>query len=109
MFFDASMVITFGNIISAGTNKIKATKNGKEVEFAKRTKISCDKNHVTGITAVSRVIMTVHGFIPDDPKELDKYKKEHSKEWIQVLGSKDFDVIEVEEQSSNSDIFDNEE
>jgi len=109
MFFDASMVITFGNIVSAGTNKIKATKNGKEVEFAKRTKISCDKNHVTGITAVSRVIMTVHGFIPDDPKELDKYKKENSKEWIQVLGSKDFDVIEVEDQSSNSDIFDNEE
>ncbi len=44
MYFDSSLVITFGNIARAGTNKIKATKNGKEVEFAKRTRISCDKN-----------------------------------------------------------------
>ncbi len=29
-----------GNIARAGTNKIKATKNGKEVEFAKRTSTS---------------------------------------------------------------------
>ena len=34
MYFDSSLVITFGNIARAGTNKIKATKNGKEVEFA---------------------------------------------------------------------------
>lgn len=109
MYFDASMVITFGNIVSAGTNKIKATKNGKEVEFAKRTKISCDKNHVTGVTAVNKVIMTVHGFIKDDKKELDDYKKEHSHEWTKILGSGTFDIIEVEEPTSNADIFDNEE
>jgi hypothetical protein len=109
MYFDASMVITFGNIVSAGTNKIKATKNGKEVEFAKRTKISCDKNHVTGVTAVNKVIMTVHGFINDDKKDLDNYKKDHSHEWVKILGSTNFDVIEVEEPTSNADIFDNEE
>ena len=78
MYFDASLVITFGNIASSGTNKIKATKGGKEVEFAKRTKISCDKNHVTGVTAVTKVIMTVHGFIFDDKKDLDKYKLTHA-------------------------------
>ncbi len=37
MFFDSSLVITFGNVTNSGTNKIKATKNGKDVEFAKRT------------------------------------------------------------------------
>jgi hypothetical protein len=109
MYFDASMVITFGNVASAGTNKIKATKNGKEVEFAKRTKISCDKNHITGVTAVNKVVMTVHGFIRDDKKELDNYKKEHSHEWAKILGSGAFDIIEVEEPTSNADIFDNEE
>ena len=108
MYFDASLVITFGNIISAGTNKIKATKNGKDVEFAKRTKISCDKNHVTGITATNKVIMTVHGFIPDTPTALNKYKKDHSHEWLKVLGADSFDIVEEEDSSSNADIFDSE-
>ena len=105
MFFDASLIITFGNVTNSGTNKIKATKNGKEVEFAKRTKLSCDKNHITGVTATNKLIMTVHGFINDDKKYLDKYKKDHSHEWLQVLGSKDFDVIE-EEETDIKDIFD---
>jgi len=105
MYFDSSLVITFGNIARAGTNKIKATKNGKEVEFAKRTRISCDKNHVTGITAVNKVIMTVHGFINDDKKELDNYKKEYSDQWMKVLGSTSFDVVE-EETILSPDIFD---
>ena len=105
MFFDSSLIITFGNVSNSGTNKIKATKNGKEVEFAKRTKLSCDKNHITGVTATNKLIMTVHGFINDDKKDLDKYKKDHSHEWLQVLGSKDFDVIE-EEETDIKDIFD---
>jgi hypothetical protein len=107
MYFDSSLVITFGNIARAGTNKIKATKNGKEVEFAKRTRISCDKNHVTGVTAVNKVIMTVHGFINDDKKELDNYKKQYSDQWMKVLGSSTFDVVE-EETGLSPDIFDTE-
>jgi len=107
MYFDSSLVITFGNVARAGTNKIKATKNGKEVEFAKRTRISCDKNHVTGITAVNKVIMTVHGFIKDDKKELDDYKKKYSDEWMKVLGATSFDVVE-EEAPLSPDIYDTE-
>ena len=107
MYFDSSLVITFGNIARAGTNKIKATKNGKEVEFAKRTRISCDKNHVTGVTAVNKVIMTVHGFIKDDKKDLDEYKKQYSDQWMKVLGSTTFDVVE-EEAPLSPDIFDTE-
>ena len=63
---------TFGNITNAGTNKIKATKDGKDVEFAKRTKISVDKNHITGVQTKGSVIMTVHGFIDDDKKKSNK-------------------------------------
>ena len=108
MFFDASLIITFGNVTNAGTNKIKATKNGKEVEFAKRTKISCDKNHVTGVTALNKVIMTVHGFIDDDKKALDAYKKQYSHQWLKTLGSKDFDVVE-EADEDTKDLFDSSE
>jgi len=94
MFFDASVVVTFGNITNSGTNKIKATKGGKDVEFAKRTKVSMDKNHITGVQTKGTVIMTVHGFIDDDKKAIDNYKKDHSEEWLRILGSDDFDIIE---------------
>ena len=101
MFFDASLVVTFGNITNSGTSKIKATKDGKDVEFAKRTKISVDKNHVTGVQTKGTVTMTVHGFIADDKKAIDLYKKEHSKEWLSILGSSDFDVVEEDEMEEN--------
>lgn len=105
MYFDASLIITFGNVTNSGTNKIKATKNGKEVEFAKRTKISCDKNHVNDVTSTSKVIMTAHGFIDDTKPAIDKYKKEHSKDWLKTLGASDFEVV-IETDEDNRDIFD---
>jgi hypothetical protein len=45
--------------------------------------------------------MTVHGFIPDDKKAIDDYKKEHSKEWLQILGTTDFDIVEEDEMEEN--------
>ena len=94
MFLDVSIVLTFGNITNSGTSKIKATKDGKEVEFAVRTKVSCDKNHVTGLQTKSVVLATIHGFIEDDKKEIDTYKKAHSHEWKNILGDGKFEVIE---------------
>jgi len=105
MFFDASLVITFGNVANSGTNKIKATKGGKTVQLAKRTKLSCDKNHVTGVETEGKLIMTSHGFIFDDKKAIDKYKKDYSKEWLAVLGTTDFDLVE-EPADDSKDIFD---
>jgi len=105
MYFDASLIITFGNVTNSGTNKIKATKNGKDVEFAKRTKVSCDKNHVNDVTSTGRVIMTAHGFIDDTKQAIDAYKKQYSKDWLKTLGSTDFDVI-IETDEENKDVFD---
>jgi hypothetical protein len=92
MFLDASIVLTFGNITNSGTSKIKATKNGKEVEFAVRTKVACDKNHVTGLQTKSTVIATIHGFINEN--EINEYKKKHANEWVDILGSVEVDLIE---------------
>ena len=105
MYFDASLIITFGNVTNSGTNKIKATKNGKDVEFAKRTKVSCDKNHVNDVTSTGRVIMTAHGFIDDTKQAIDAYKKQYSKDWLKTLGSIDFEVV-IETDEDNKDIFD---
>ena len=94
MWFDATFVVTFGNISNAGTSKIKAIKDGKQVEFAKRTKIQIDKNHINGITTRGNIIMTPHGFINDSEKEIKSYKDAHAKEWSAILGGMDFDIVE---------------
>lgn len=92
MYWDATLVVTFGNITNSGVSKIEATKDKKTVVFAKKTKISVDKNHITESTTSSRIVMTAHGFIEDTPSAIEKYKKEHRGEWLKILGDGDFDV-----------------
>ena len=94
MWFDSTFVVTFGNISNAGTSKIKAIKEGKQVEFAKRVNLQIDKNHINGMTTRGKIIMTPHGFINDDEKELKDYKTAHAEEWSTILGGTDFDVVE---------------
>lgn len=108
MWYDATFVMTFGNITNAGTSKIKAIKGGQQVEFAKRTNIQIDKNHINGITTRGKIIMTPHGFIADDEKDLKKYKDAHSDEWSRILGGGDFDVIEERDEPETTNFFENE-
>ena len=96
MWFDAALVITFGNIMNAGTSKIKAIKDGKQVEFAKRVNVQTDKNHLNGITTRGRIVMTPHGFILDTDKALKDYKSEQKDAWKAILGGEDFRVVEEE-------------
>ena len=98
MWFDATFVITFGNIANAGTSKIKAIKDGKQVEFAKRTNLQIDKNHINGVTTRGKIVMTPHGFINDDDKEIKQYKSDHAQAWAQILGGTDFDIISEDQE-----------
>ena len=111
-YYDASLCITFGNITNSGTSKIKATKDKKDVEFALRTKVACDKNHVNGITTKNTVVSTVHGFIKDDSNTINKYKKEHSHEWSDILGKGEYKTVEDnsewDEKTDISDIVESE-
>jgi len=108
-YYDASLCFTFGNVTNAGTSKIEATKDKKKVEFALRTKIACDKNHINGITTKGTIVSTVHGFIKDDPLAIKKYKDEHSYEWVDILGNGSYiiqeDNSEWNEVDSTSDMF----
>ena len=108
MWFDSTFVVTFGNIMSAGTSKIKAIKDGKQVEFAKRANLQIDKNHINGVTTRGRIVMTPHGFINDDPNELKKYKEQNAKEWAKILGGMNFDVIEEGEEVQDISQFEKE-
>ena len=111
-YYDASLCFTFGNITNAGTSKIEATKDKKKVEFALRTKIACDKNHINGITTKGTIVSTVHGFIKDDALAIKKYKDEHSPEWVDILGKGSYiiqeDNSEWDEKVDASDLFENE-
>ena len=100
MWFDSTFVVTFGNISNAGTSKIKAIKDGKQVEFAKRVNLQIDKNHINGVTTRGKIVMTPHGFINDNDKELKEYKNENSQAWKDILGGTDFTIVE-EEQAYN--------
>jgi hypothetical protein len=98
MWFDSTFVVTFGNISNAGTSKIKAIKDGKQVEFAKRVNLQIDKNHINGVTTRGRIVMTPHGFINDNDKELKAYKEQNSKAWKDILGGTDFQIVEEEQE-----------
>jgi hypothetical protein len=111
-YYDVSLCLTFGNVTNAGTSKINATKDKKKVEFALRTKIACDKNHINGITTVGTIVSTVHGFIKDDPNAIKKYKDTYSHEWVDILGTGnygiDVDESEWDEKAVTVDLFENE-
>lgn len=109
MWYDATLVITFGNITNPGTSKIKAIKDGLQVEFAKRTNIQVEKNHIGGVQSRGKVVMTAHGFIPDDKRAIDNYKNEHKDHWLKLVGSIDFDLVEegdLEEEIITPNILD---
>jgi hypothetical protein len=99
MYWDATIVATFGNVTNSGTSKISVQHKGKKVEFAKRTKIAIDKIHADyGIATTSTVIVTPHGFIPDTPEAIKEYKKQYAQEWFneQVDVS---DLVQLEDNS----------
>ena len=105
MWFDSTFVVTFGNISNAGTSKIKAIKDGKQVEFAKRVNLQIDKNHINGVTTRGRIVMTPHGFINDNDKELKDYKTENADAWKRILGGGDFQIVEEDHEYNDTSFY----
>ena len=88
------VVVIFSGGMDSFTVLNRAIKDGKQVEFAKRTNLQIDKNHINGTTTRGRIIMTPHGFIEDSDKSLKAYKNERAEEWKAILGGGNFDIIE---------------
>ena len=93
MFFDSTLIVTFGNISNAGTLKVNAVKDGKKVEWAKKVKVAVEKNHISGVTTTGKIVVTPHGFISDTKKDIDNYKRLHQDEWGKILGDGPFEVV----------------
>jgi hypothetical protein len=100
----SSLIFLFGNQKKSGISHIDATKNGRKISFAIRTKISILKNHVNGLGYKDSKIIAVHnGYIPDTKESLDKYKKEYSEYWSEKMGSTNFELTESEEIDNEVD------
>ena len=94
----SSLVFLFGNQKKAGISHIDATKNGRKISFAIRTKISILKNHVNGLGFKDGKIVAVHnGYISDTKESLEKYKKEFSDYWGSKMGGSEFTLEESQE------------
>ena len=93
MFFDSTLIVTFGNISNSGTLKVNAVKDGNKVEWAKKVKVAVEKNHINGITSTGKIVVTPHGFISENKKDMDAYKKAHQDEWGKILGAGPFEVV----------------
>ena len=103
LFLSSSLVFLFGNQKSSGVNHITATKNGRTISYAVRTKVSILKNHVTGIAFKDgKIIAVPQGYIADTKEALDKYKKQYSSYWNAILSGTG-EIILDETSEENSD------
>jgi hypothetical protein len=103
LWLASALVFLFGNQKNAGINHITATKNGRTVSYAIRTKISVLKNHINGLGYKDgKIIATPQGYIADDKDALEKYKKEYSQYWNAILsGTGEITLDENEETFEN--------
>jgi len=86
LWLASSLIFLFGNQKNSGINHITATKNGRTVSYAIRTKVSVLKNHVNGIAYKDgKIIAIPQGYISDTKEALEKYKKEYSQYWNAIL------------------------
>jgi len=105
MWYDASLIVTFGNIKNSGSSKIKAINKGKQVIFASRVNVVVEKNHQTGVSTRSKIITTPHGLIPDSESALKKYKKDSMDFWAEILGGAEFKLVATDTPETGSEQF----
>ena len=97
LWLASSVVFLFGNQKKAGINHITATKNGRTVSYAIRTKISILKNHVNGLAFKDgKIIAVPQGYINDTKEALEDYKKDYSQYWNAILSGTGEIVLEEE-------------
>lgn len=103
LYLAASLVFLFGNQKNSGVSHITATKNGRTISYAVRTKVSILKNHVNGIAFKDgKIIAVPQGYIADTKEALEKYKKQYSSYWGAILSGTGELILD----ETNEDDFD---
>jgi len=100
----SALIFLFGNQKNAGVSQLSATKDGRKVAFATKTKISIIKNHVNGLGYMDgKIIATPHGYIEDTPESIKQYKEEYAEYWKDVMGGDAFGMDETKNTFMDSD------
>jgi hypothetical protein len=94
IWLNSALVFLFGNQKNSGISQLDATKDGRKVAFATKTKISILKNHVNGLGYKDgKIIATPHGYIEDTPNSIKQYKEDYADYWKDIMGG-DFNLKE---------------
>lgn len=78
-FFGARIILHFGGILTHGTKKKNAEVTDKGIkykyQFGVEADVRCEKNQVTGIEQMGKIMSTSHGYW--NPDKIDEYKKKY--------------------------------
>jgi hypothetical protein len=100
IYLASTLVFLFGNQKNSGIGKIKATKNGRSINYATRSKISILKNHVNGIGYQDgKIIVTPHDFIEDNKAAETKYKEKYADYWMDMFIQSGLDKVDENDKS----------
>lgn len=80
IYLASTLAFRMGGVMSR-SSKVTAIKDGNEVGFAIKSALVVDKNHITNVTSKGKIVCTDHGFIMDDKKAIDEYKKNYKDGW----------------------------
>jgi len=62
--------------------RLQATVNGNKVVFGTVCKLKVVKNHLSDLSSSGEYVITGSGIIPNDPKAIEDYKKQHRDSWV---------------------------
>ena len=80
LYLPSTLVFRIGGVMTRSA-KVDATRNGEKMNYAIKSGILLEKNHITETSAKGTIICTNHGFILDDKTAMDVYKKQYAPDW----------------------------
>lgn len=80
LYLPSTLVFRMGGVMTR-SSKVDAIRNGEKMNYAIKSGVLLEKNHITETSAKGTIICTNHGFVLDDPKALDEYKKKYAPDW----------------------------
>ncbi len=84
MYSFSRLILHVGGVKTRGVEKIKITKNKKEVTLGILAPISVAKNHCSNISFSGKIFGTAHGLFLEE--DIDSYKKQHINEFLDEIG-----------------------
>lgn len=94
LYLPSTLVFRIGGVMTRSA-KVDATRNGEKMNYAIKSGILLEKNHITETSAKGTIICTNHGFILDDKTAMDEYKKQYAPDW-NLEYEKGWDTVSID-------------